>query len=97
MAARRGGTDARLPGILTGMPQSQSPGHYGLRPKGPNFGVVVALSGVVLIVIFIVAYFFVKGHGSGMLPRAHPRKAEPTSRLVQPAVNAVEAHRIEIG
>jgi hypothetical protein len=81
-----GGRDTeRLAGILIGMPEPPSTGNYRRYPKGPSFGLVVVLAGVVLIIIFIVAYFFVMGHGSRMLPRAHPRKAEPTSRLVRPA------------
>lgn len=55
------------------------------------------MAAVALMIIFIVVYFIVMGHGSGMLPRTHQRKAEPTSRLVQPAVNAVRAHQIELG
>ena len=66
------------------MPESRSTGNYRLYPKGPNFGVVVVLAGLALILIFILAYFFIKGHGSETLPRAHQRKAEPTSRLVLP-------------
>ena len=45
---------------------------------------VVIMASVALIIILIVAYFFVMGHGSRMLPRAHPLKTEPTSRLILP-------------
>jgi hypothetical protein len=66
------------------MPEPPPAGNYRLYPKGPSFGLIVVMAAIVLIIIFIVAYFFVMGHGSGMLPRSHPRKAEPTSRLVRP-------------
>jgi hypothetical protein len=55
------------------------------EPKGPNFLLVVALAGLALIIIFIVVYFFVGDHGQRLLPHAHPRDAEPTSRLILPA------------
>jgi hypothetical protein len=70
--------------ILIDMPEQPAGGNLHLHPKGPNFGLLMVLAGVALIVIFIIAYFFVMGHGSGMLPRSQPRKAEPTSQLVRP-------------
>lgn len=67
------------------MPEQPNPKEYRLYPKGPRFGIIVLLSGVAMIVIFIIFYFFVGAHGSNMLPRTTPRKAEPNSHLVRPA------------
>jgi hypothetical protein len=54
-----------------------------LPPNKPNFLLVVILSGVVLIAIFILAYFFVSFDGNHLTFRHH--SAHPTSQLVLPA------------
>jgi hypothetical protein len=53
-------------------------------PNKPNFLLVVILSGVVLIAIFILAYFFIDFDGNHLTFRHHP--AHPTSQLVLPAL-----------
>jgi hypothetical protein len=67
------------------MPESLSPENYRLRPKEPSFLAVVILSGVVLVIFFVAAYFFVASDGIKLLPGVQPRNAEPTSQLVLPA------------
>jgi hypothetical protein len=66
------------------MPETLPTRNYRLHPKEPSFLMVVIMASVALIIILIVAYFFVMGHGSRMLPRAHPLKTEPNSRLILP-------------
>jgi len=70
------------------MSEPNSTKDYRVYPKGPNFPLIVALAGVILLLLFIGAYFLVSGHGAKMLPRAHRRDAEPTSYLLLPARHA---------
>lgn len=56
-------------------------------PKEANFGVVVLLAGLALVVIFIVAVAFVGADGRHILPRTRPSNFEPTSQLIMPASN----------
>jgi hypothetical protein len=53
-----------------------------LPPKQPNFLLIVILSGVVLLVLFILAYLFVDFNGRHLTFRHH--QAHPTSHLVVP-------------
>jgi hypothetical protein len=53
--------------------------------EGPSFPAVVALSGVVLVLVFLGALLLVGVEGSGMLPNIHRPDLEPTSMLVMPA------------
>lgn len=69
------------------MPEPTSTSDYRKYPKGPNFLLVVILSGVALLLIFIGAYLLLSGKGAKFLPRSHRRDAEPTSYLVRPAAN----------
>jgi HAMP domain-containing protein len=41
------------------------------RPKDPNFGTVVAISVVVLLLVFVAAWFLVMRHGRKMVPAVH--------------------------
>jgi len=52
-------------------------------PNKPNFLLVVLLSGVVLIGLFILAYFFIDFDGSHLTFRHH--RAHPTSQYVLPS------------
>lgn len=56
-------------------------------PREANFGFVVVLAGLALIVIFIVAVTFVAPHGRNSLHRTRSPNFEPTSQLVLPAAN----------
>ena len=48
--------------------------------KKPNFGLIVFLSAVALIVIFICAYIALRGDGKKMLPKIHDN--HPTSQMM---------------
>jgi len=52
-------------------------------PKQPNFLLVVILFGVTILVVFVLALFFVHFDGKHLTFRHHP--AHPTSHLVLPA------------
>ncbi|HSY34323.1 MAG TPA: hypothetical protein VK814_01100 [Acidobacteriaceae bacterium] len=52
-------------------------------PNQPNFLLVVILFGVALIVIFILAWLFIRFDGKHLTFRHHP--AHPTSQLILPA------------
>jgi hypothetical protein len=54
-------------------------------PNKPNFGLVVALAGATLLLIFVVAYFFVRIEGNHLVFKHHSR--EPHSQLILPATN----------
>jgi hypothetical protein len=53
-----------------------------LPPKQPNFLLIVALSALALVVIFILAYLFVRFDGRHLTFHHHP--AHPTSQLLLP-------------
>jgi len=53
-----------------------------IKPNKPNFGVVVALASVSLLVIIVVAYFMLHWGGRDFLP--HHTSAHPTSQLTMP-------------
>jgi hypothetical protein len=42
----------------------------------------VVLSAIFLIIFLVCSYFFVGSDGANILPRVHPRDAEPTSQLI---------------
>jgi hypothetical protein len=42
------------------------------KPKDPNFGAVVVISIVVLLLVFVAAWFLVMRHGRRMVPGPHP-------------------------
>jgi hypothetical protein len=65
-----------------GMPNTNLPDNIRLRPKEASFLAVVVLSAIFMIIFFICSYFFVGSDGTHLLPRAHPRDAEPTSQLI---------------
>ena len=54
----------------------------GGRPPGPNFGLIVALAGVFIIVGILIAYLFA-GDFAKHIHAIHPDK-HPTSQLVMP-------------
>jgi len=55
------------------------------HPRGPNFLLIVILSGVAVIVIFIAAYIVLSGTGKKLIPgRHHPH---PTSSITLPVSN----------
>lgn len=69
--------------MMREMPRSAS---YRVYPKGPNFLLIVILSGIALIVIMIVAYLILSGAGAALLPSAHHDGA-PTAQLLLPALS----------
>jgi hypothetical protein len=54
-----------------------------LPPHKPNFLLILILFGVAILVIFVVAYFFVDFDGKHLTFRHH--SAHPTSHLIVPA------------
>jgi hypothetical protein len=58
---------------------------YRKYPKGPNFGLIVALAAIALVVILIVAVFVVGGAGKKLVP--HPPNPKPNS-MAQPLLPA---------
>jgi heme/copper-type cytochrome/quinol oxidase subunit 2 len=55
---------------------------YEKRPNGPNFLLIVILSGIAILVILAVALFLVKHEGKKM--EQHGANPEPNSRLQWP-------------
>jgi hypothetical protein len=71
------------------MTQPISTANYRKYPKGPNFTLVVFLSGVVMIVIFIAAWLLLSDKARQLLPNWH--KPHQTSYVVfapPPGANA---------
>jgi hypothetical protein len=58
--------------------------------KHPNFLLVVILSGVTLLLLFLVAYFLLGDKGRKLLPGLH-HDPQPTSYFLLPASDTVEA------
>ena len=58
--------------------------------KHPNFLLVVILSGVTLLLLFLVAYFLVSDKGRKLLPGLH-HDPQPTSYFMPSALDTVEA------
>jgi hypothetical protein len=56
--------------------------HYA---KEPSFLAVVAMSGVVLILLFVGIVLLLSTTGAEILPNIHKPDSEPTSMLVMPA------------
>jgi hypothetical protein len=54
-----------------------------LPPNKPNFLLILILFGVAILVIFVVAYFFVDFDGKHLTFRHH--SAHPTSQFIVPA------------
>ena len=48
---------------------------YRKYPKGPNFLLIVILSGLALVIFMLVAYFLVRGDGRRVIPLKHVQKA----------------------
>ncbi len=46
-------------------------------PKGPNFGLIVALSCVAIVVVFVAAYLFLRRDAAKVMP--HPPSPTPNS------------------
>jgi hypothetical protein len=65
------------------MSEPTSAGERTEQPKGPNFLMVVILFAVAILVVFIFAYFVLKGGGRHLVPGKH--NPHPTSQLVLPA------------
>ncbi|HEU4983922.1 MAG TPA: hypothetical protein VFT88_14680 [Acidobacteriaceae bacterium] len=65
-----------------------SPANYKVYPKGPNFLLIVILSGIALIIMLILAYFIVSGAGAALLPSAH-HTGDPTAQLLRPLLNRI--------
>jgi hypothetical protein len=70
---------------------SNPPVRHHVGPKDDNFLAVVILSGVFLVIFLAISTLFVAKVGTKLLPRVHARNAEPTSYLVQPAPQAIDA------
>ena len=58
--------------------------------KHPNFLLVVILSGVTLLLLFLVAYFLLGDRGRKLLPGLH-HDPQPTSYFLPPASDTLEA------
>ena len=63
-----------------------SPANYKVYPKGPNFLLIVILSGIALVIIMIAAYLILSGAGEALLPSAH-HTGDPTAQLLRPLLN----------
>lgn len=64
------------------MPTLLSPANVQVHSKGPNFLLIVILSGIALIFMLILAYVVLIGVGDKLVPNS----GESTARLVQPAL-----------
>ncbi len=62
------------------MTQPTSTANYRKYPKGPNFRLVVILSGIVMLAIFLFAWLLLRSEGKKLVPKV-PNK-HPTSRMV---------------
>ena len=58
----------------------EGPQDGGKAPNGPNFKLVVILFGVTILIVFVVALFFVRD-GGRFIHAVHPDK-NPNSQLV---------------
>jgi flagellar basal body-associated protein FliL len=54
-----------------------------INPRKPNFLLVVILSGITILILFVLALFFIHFDGKHLTFRHH--SAHPTSQLRQPA------------
>lgn len=59
------------------------PANYRVYPKGPNFLLIVILSGIALIIMLILAYLILSGAGEFLVPASN-RGGENTARLLWP-------------
>ena len=59
---------------------------YRKPPKGPNFGLIVAMACVAFIVILVIAVLLVRSKGTRMAP--HAPNPTPNSRLLLPFISA---------
>jgi len=59
-----------------------SPANFDVHPKGPNFLLIVILSGIALFIMLILAYLLLFGVGDKLLPSTH-QAGEATAHLVQ--------------
>ncbi len=62
------------------MTQPTSTANYRKYPKGPNFLLVVILSGVTLILVGIAAWLLLSSEGKKMIPKADA--PHPSSQLM---------------
>ena len=65
---------------------------YEKSPKGPNFLLIVILSGVAILLILGIALFLVKREGPKMAP--HGPNPAPNSRLVYPGAQQLPAEKL---
>jgi hypothetical protein len=59
-------------------------------PNGPNFGLIVGLFCVTLLIVFVIALFFVRFDGKHLTFRHHD--PHPTSHLALPAFSTTTGH-----
>jgi hypothetical protein len=59
------------------------------RPNKPNFLLILVLFCVTILIIFVLAYFFVDFEGGHLTFRHH--RAHPTSQLILPAPSTTAA------
>jgi hypothetical protein len=64
--------------ILWLMSEPTSTADYRKYPKGPNFGLIVVLFGITIIVILAGAWLLIGRKGKKLLPEAHT--SHPTSQ-----------------
>jgi hypothetical protein len=62
------------------------------KPKDPNFYAVVVISIVVLLLVFVAAWFLVMRHGRRMVPAAHtdhqPHASWPVPERASPPLRS---------
>jgi hypothetical protein len=75
------------------MNEPTSTADYRKYPKGPNFGLIVALFVVALFAIIIGAWLLLSDKGKRLLPRTHD--AHPTSEVIPLTLPAADAATID--
>jgi hypothetical protein len=60
-----------------------SPANYKVYPKGPNFLLIVILSGIALVIMMVLAYLILVGAGESLVPAS---SHAATARLLWPSL-----------
>ena len=66
-----------------------------LPPNKPKFGLIVALSAVIMLIFFVVAYCTLDWDGKRFVPHHH--SAHPTSRLEAPRLTPLYCMTVTAG
>jgi hypothetical protein len=70
------------------MHDQPSPANYRVYPKGPNFLLIVILSGIALVIMMILAYLILSGAGEFLVPASDHGA---TARLLWPVLGHLVA------